>query len=185
MYNIISFMCYFCSASNVGSQPIALWEPPVGRFSDHEATAILRHTTFVRVSKRISVQGCLCVGFNSARKFDSSAVWVSAEDSTFLCRVLNFIEVSPCCHEECEEELVAEVMRFDRHRERKTGIVTYDISLNRQIEYISASSILPKVVVLIPVIEKAPESRRQRNAAAKRTIVGPYRVIDVDRHEYQ
>ena len=72
-----------------------MWSPPPNTFTEHEASAILRHTPVVDVYNRISVQGFEFVGYNPKRKYDSSAVWVSSGGNVFLCRVLRFFEVAP------------------------------------------------------------------------------------------
>ena len=169
------------------SEHLALWSPPPNTFTEHEASAILRHTPVVDVYKRISVQGFEFVGYNPSRKYDSSAVWASSGGNVFLCRVLRFFEVASCCHPECEVELVAEVLRYQTKKVSPPKPCEFEAEMkaDQKIEYVSTSSFLAKVVVLFPHVTEAPKSMVQRRKARATMVYGPFLVFDVSRKQFQ
>lgn len=166
---------------------LASWSPPPGAFTEHEATAILRHSPIVDVHKKISVQGFSFIGYNPTRKYDSSAAWVSTSDTPFLCRVLRFFDVSPCCHPDCEVELMAEIVRFESMKLPASMPCSFiaKVDKGQALEYVSASSLLPQVVILIPVIMEAPVKDKERHEAEALMQYGPFFVVDVARQSYQ
>ena len=165
---------------------LSLWSPPPGVFTKHEASALLRHSPFVDVYKRISVQGFEFIGYSPMRNYDSSASWVSTVPP-FLARVLRFFEVASCCHPDCEVELVAEVLRFEAKQVSRSmpGDCIAMLKENQAVEYVSASSLLPQVLVLLPLIKTAPVSRREKRVAAKTIQRGPFLVLSLENKQYQ
>ena len=137
----------------------------------------------------ISVQGFQFIGFNARVKYDSSAVWVSVGRGRalpFLCRALRFFSVSPCCHPDCEEEFVVEILRFETKKDSSVpGGFTCTVRRNQGCEYVSASSLMPKVVVLIPLLKDTPVTKSQRRSADTTSKYGPFLVVDVARMRYQ
>ena len=133
------------------------------------------------------MQGFEFVGYNPKRKYDSSAVWVSSGGNVFLCRVLRFFEVAPCCHPECEVELVAEVLRFQTKNVSPPmpGEFEAEMKADQKLEYVSTSSLLPQVVFLFPLITEAPTSRAKRRTAEATMVYGPFLVFDVGRKTFQ
>ena len=151
-----------------------------------EAMAILRHCPVVRVHKKISVQGFEFIGYNPTRNYDSSAAWVSSE-VPFLCRVQRFFEIAPCCHPDCETEVMAEVVRLESEKlpPSMPCNVIAQVDKDQPCEYISASSLLPQVVVLIPCVLEAPTTNRQRRDVEIMMRYGPFFVVDMARKAYQ
>ena len=114
------------------------------------------------------MQGFVFIGYDKRRLFDSSVVWI---DDDTLCRVLRFFEVAPCCHPDCKSEFVAEVLRSEMKTVRNAPYSgkTARMRRNQEVEYVSVASIMPQVVILIPIITSVPASRAQRRVA-DRTI---------------
>ena len=164
------------------------WEPP-GHFTEHEKIALLRHCPIAKVWKKISVQGFSIVKYDPRRNYDSSACYVSGPNNTrFLCRVLNFIEIAPCCHLDCEEEqlLLVEIKRYTTRRDRNApGGLTCRMAEDQKMEYISTASLQAVTVVLVPIIKKEPKTRSDKRAAERKLKSGPFIVVEVKRKVYQ
>ena len=162
------------------------WEPP-SHFTEHEKIALLRHCPIAKVGKRISIQGSDIVKYDPRRNYDSSVCYVSGPNNTrFLCRVLNFFGIAPCCHLDCEEELVVEMKRFTMRRDRNVpGGLTCRMASDQKIEYVSAASLEQGTVVLVPTINKKPTSRSAKRAVEKQLKFGPFIVVEVKRKVYQ
>lgn len=165
---------------------LGTWKPP-GHFTEHEKIALLRHCPIAKVGKRISVQGIDIARYNPRRNYDSSVCYVSGpNDTRFLCRVLNFFEIAPCCHLDCEEELVLEIKRYTMRRDRNVpGGLTCKMVSDQKIEYVSAASLQPVTVVLVPTIRMKPTTRSARRAVEKQMKFGPFIVVEVKRKVYQ
>ena len=65
------------------------------------------------------------------------------------------------------------------------GTIIASLDVKQKVEYISVESLLPQVVILIPLIMKAPVTSTQRRAAAVTVRYGPFLVLDVASKNYQ
>ena len=162
-----------------------MWDPPPNVFSEHELFAICRQNPVVKSYNRLSVQGFEFIAFNPNRRYDSSTAWVATDDNQFLCRVIRFVEVAPCCHPDCEPVVVVEIKRFEVKTNVRNGVVSA-VMLNTAVtEYITASSLVPQVVLMVPTMKDTPVTSAERRAARHQMCFGPFSVIDIANKKYQ
>ncbi len=128
-------------------------------------------------------------GFSTLTASDSSAVSVPwtlppyrtggpIRTGVGLGRVLHFVRMRTCCHEECKEVLLARVQWL-----HETGAGKYEYQPNSRANdedwYIDATTINPQLIALVPYdLQQAPdEPREERKKIAHMYMFGPFESI--------